>query len=293
MSSAQPSRKETPEETKLRFNLPLSLLESHGLFITSGARGIVPPSPSATTAAGLVGASPSSLPYQLTRANVLSVSGAIEANIPVIGGGSLSALNQVIVLERVGYDEIATGNGGIEQVGFAIRLCVTVKKLDANIKLTLPFVAASAQLGSTEAACVLQIVGLGGPKIAGVKIVPTELNVESFVVAKQNLDALVDALIDPTTTLDAKVIARQGPPTTVEARYAPTVYQAAALGALSRGWSMQDAASRFHWDLSELPAPFAGTFQDVAKITSIIERPGKEAVGLAARILDRVNVNPR
>jgi hypothetical protein len=283
-----------------RVDLPLSMLITPGLvpvgeLATPGVSGGSPPkNGDRRNALADEGPDrPAGLPYQLTRAYDLSVSGAIEANIPVAGSGAFSASRRVIVLERVGYQVRAIPDGVTEHVGFAIRLCVTVNKLDANVKLSLPFITASAQLGSTEAVWMLQIIGLTGPKIAAVEIIPTELNVETFVIAKQSLQRLIEALNDAETRLDAKVIARQGPPTTIEARYSPMVLQAAALGALARGWSAQDAASRFHWDLTQIPSWFTDVYQDIAAIATLTDRPSREVIGVAARLLGNVSVGPR
>lgn len=239
------------------------------------------------------GEKPGDYPFQVTRAYDLSVTAALDANIPVVGSGSIGALRRVIVLERVGYDERALPDGGTEHVGFAIRLCVTVNKLDANVKLSLPFITASAQLGTTEAVWTLQIVGLSGPKIAAVEIIPTELNVETFVLAKQSLQKLVEALSDAQTRVVPKVIARLGAPGTVEAKYLPIVAQAAAVASIARRWSVQEAANRYSWDLTSIPSSFAATYQDLARISSISERPGNEAVAAAARVLGNISVQPR
>ncbi|MBL8801047.1 MAG: hypothetical protein JNN27_03565 [Planctomycetes bacterium] len=286
------SSRETVSETLERLSRPIDLLMMPELSLPLAIAESSSPQPAVLAVAEAL-TRPSDLPYQLTRAYDLSVSRALEASIPVVGGGAVSAQRRVIVLERVGYDERPASAGGMDHVGFAIRLCVTVNKLDANVKLSLPFITASAQLGSTEAAWMLQVVGLTGPKIAAVGTIPTELNVETFVIAKQSLQTLIEALTDSETTLSPKVIAHEGPPSTVEARYAPIVAQVAALGSIVRGWSMQDAAARFGWNLATVPGSFAAVYQDVAGIQSVSARPAESPMGLASKILGNVNAKPR
>lgn len=275
-----------------RMDLPLSLLMVPGLHPTLVDLPARPRTLSASSGPAPATVRPADMPMKDTRAYDLSESAALEAGVPALGSGSGGGLRRVIVLEHVGYDERKLADGGIEHVGFAIRLCVTVSKLDSNVKLSLPFITASAQLGSTEAVWTLQIVGLTGPKISAVKVVPTELNVETFVIAKQSLERLIDAVTDPETLLSSKVIARQGPPTTVEARYSPAVLQVAALSAIARGWNMQTAGSRFGYAASNVPAMFAAVYQDVAGLTSITAEPAREKRAVAVRILDGLIVKP-
>lgn len=140
------------------------------------------------------------LPYSVTRAHDLQVSVAAELNIPVIGSVSGSTNRRVLVLERSSYmvqDDMETG---IEiYIGYAIRFCVTVNKKEFRGKLSLPMVTAAAQIGSVEAAWMLQVAGLAGGAVDRISMPPTELSTETFVVAKQSLAGLIEAVRDSTT----------------------------------------------------------------------------------------------
>src|SRR5690606_32447370 len=124
------------------------------------------------------------LPQSYNRVYDLSVASANELSIPVVGSVSGGINRRVVVLERVAFKEIARPSA-VHHWGYAIRLAVTVSKIDARLKLALPVLAASAQLGQIEASWILQVRGLSGPQIDKVDIPMSELNVETFVLAKQ------------------------------------------------------------------------------------------------------------
>ncbi len=119
------------------------------------------------------------LSTQVLRVYDLSVTAAGQLNIPVVGSISGGTSRRVIVLERTAYKEIEKENTKY-QYGYAIRLAITVNKLTAETKLTLPFLTASAELGQIEAKWILQVVGLAGPKIDSAILPPKELNLETF-----------------------------------------------------------------------------------------------------------------
>lgn len=274
------------------FEQPLSLILAHDLRLDATPAhvgGSTQPDPEREDSLP----TPGSYPIQTTRAYHLDIKAALDASIPVGGGGAFGMAQSVIVLERIGYRIRTHSDGTIEQVGFSIRLCVIIKKLEASIKLSIPFIVASAQVGSTEAMWLLQTVGLVGPKIGAVKVQPDHLSVETYVIAKQALEKLIDALTDADTRVIEHVIARQGPATTIEARYAPIVTQATALGCIDRGQSIIDAAREFGWDLAQLPSGLVAVYQDVAGIYSETEKPTAAARAKAMALLGNVKVLKR
>lgn len=146
----------------------------------------------------------------ISRTYDLSVTAAGKLNIPVIGDVSGGYSRRVIVLERSAYRSIEHSSTKY-QYGYAIRLAITVSQVDSSIKLTLPFLAASAQVGRIEAKWTLQVVGLSGSEIDKVMLPPQELNVETFVTAKQSLSKLIDAVRHATTVFSAVQIAVELP----------------------------------------------------------------------------------
>lgn len=181
---------------------------------------------------------------QVARSYDLSVQGAIEIGIPVAGSVSGGASRRVIVLERAAYREVANQDGTKTQWGYAFRYCVLVNKFDASMKLTLPFLAASAQVGSIEAQWWMHSAGLSGPKIDVAIGVPSELNVETFVLAKQALEKLLAAVRDPSTQFTAAALATQ---TSEEKRlndYRAAIGRAVALDAIADSVSIDRVIPR-------------------------------------------------
>ena len=97
----------------------------------------------------------------LARSYDLTVTAASEAQIPVAGSVGGAFNRRVIVLERCAFKRIDLEDRE-QQFGWAIRLCVTVSRWEATTKISLPFLAASAQLGTIEAQWTFQVVGLAG-----------------------------------------------------------------------------------------------------------------------------------
>jgi hypothetical protein len=140
----------------------------------------------------------------------LSITAAGNLNFPVVGslGGGYS--RRLVALEQTAYKEITEADATV-RYGYAIRFCVTVNKWDASLKLSLPFLAASAEVGNISAHWVLQVIGLAGRKIDEALPPPTELNVEKFVLARQSLEKLVAAIRDQTTKFEAALLSRVEP----------------------------------------------------------------------------------
>jgi hypothetical protein len=204
--------------------------------------------------AGVSEVVPSGIPQtldELTNIEVqsydLSVTAAASLNIPVIGsvGGGLN--RRVVVLEHLAYKELIEGDVRL-RYGYTVRFCVTVSRWDANFKLSLPFLAASAEVGSVSAQWRLQILGLAGPKIDAALLPPTELNVEKFVLAKQSQEKVIAAIRDPTTIFKAQLLLKIEPEQQRLRQYRIAVAQAYALSSLMRGRSLVEALRRLNAD---------------------------------------------
>jgi hypothetical protein len=89
-------------------------------------------------------------------------------------------------------------------------MVVIVNKWNADLKVNIPFLAASAELGVVEAQWLFQVVGLAGPKI-DLNLPPTKLDVETFVIAQPGLEKIISAVRDPTTKFLVSIIAEMRP----------------------------------------------------------------------------------
>jgi hypothetical protein len=229
----------------------------------------------------------------VTRTYDLSVTAAGELNIPVVGTVSGGVSRRVVVLERTAYKEITDPAGTRRQYGYALRLALTVGKITAEAKMTLPFLAASAELGQVEAKWTLQVMGLSGPKIDAAMLPPKELNLETFVLANQSLQSLINAVRDPQTRFTAALVALFKPVEAVEREYRASAGRAYALARIERGRKRLEALNDLGQISQEMRDAIVDTYKDVAGITSDIEAPAAEARAKASALLGPIRVDAK
>ncbi len=166
---------------------------------------------------------------------------------------------RVVVLERTAYKPIVAPDGVEYDYGYAIRLCVTVDRWDARMKATLPFLAASAEIGQIQASWTMQVLGLAGSEISSAQVPPTELSVESFVLAKQSLAKLITAVNDPGTRFMASLLATIKPADKLDEELRMGAARAFALSRIARRLSLEDTLNR----IGSSDAAVNGAIQDV------------------------------
>ncbi len=225
----------------------------------------------------------------VVRSYDLSVTTAAELKIPVIGevGGGFS--RRVVVLEHASYKPIV--NGDFEcQFGYVIRFCLTVNKWSADLKVSLPFLAASAQLGIIEGQWLLQVRGLAGAKIDEAALPPTELNVETFVIAKQALTKLIAAVRDPSTKFKAALIASRGTAATDVERLRSDVGRVFGLSSIRQRRRLVDALDRLSTTSAAMQDAVIDIYQNFG-VTKPDEKPSSVIAARAGEVLERVNAD--
>ncbi len=226
----------------------------------------------------------------LNRAYDLTVSAASELQIPVAGSASGGFSRRVIVLERAAFKKVVSGE--IErQYGYAIRLCVTVNRWQADTKVSLPFLAASAQLGTIEAQWILQIIGISGKEIDAAILPPTELNVDTFVIAKQSLEKIINALHNPSTKFQAKLIAEFHPPDAEQRELRASIARAYALSSIERGRSLQEAKDHLGSDDDVVQDALMTVYEKFGGLANVSEAPSAEVRRKAAQISGRLKTD--
>jgi hypothetical protein len=295
-TSMKPTAEAAPAPSSPITASALALELIHSPMHMETSYGFLPLGPKAAIQTGIPpGELPKSideLPIQISRTYELSATAAAELRIPVIGSVSGGFSRRVVVLERTAYKEL-DDSGTTYQYGYAIRLGITVSKLTSDVKATLPFLAASAELGQIEAKWILQVLGLSGSKIDSVALPPTELNVETFVLAKQSLTSLIQAVRDSTTTFSAEQIGVMKPADVIEREYLVSIGRAYALGRLEKGRKRGQALSELGSARDELRDTVVDTYKDYAGITVDNEDPSAVVRGKAATLLGPVKVEPR
>jgi hypothetical protein len=212
----------------------------------------------------------------------LSLTRAAKLGIPVIGdiGGGTS--RRVVVMEWTRFKEITHTDGLDYRFGYAIRFCLTVSKVDANTKLTLPFLSAQAELGNIQAAWQMQVRGLAGQKIDEAVAPPKQLSVETFVIAQQSLEKIIAAIRDPSTRLLAGTLLARSDPLSAETRLRRAVLDSYAVSAIARGRTFAQAQADAPVQPGETELLRAVYEQLDA---SLVDRPSRPAMQAATAIL--------
>jgi|SRR5208337_179109 len=229
----------------------------------------------------------------VNRSYDMSITAAADAQIPVAGSASGRFSRRVIVLERAAFNKIPapTPKDSEKHYGYALRLCVTVSRWEATTKVSLPFLAASAQLGTIDAEWILQVIGLAGAAIDNATAPPTELNVETFVIAKQSLEKLVAAIRDPTTTFMPKLIAEIRPRDAVNDQLRASIGRSYALSCLERGRTLAEAQHR----LDSLDAPMqdalVSIYAEFGNLTDPAQEPTSEVRRRASELCGKLKTD--
>lgn len=228
----------------------------------------------------------SDLGESIARSHDLSVTAALDLQIPVAGSGSGSFNRRVIVLERCAFKQIEQEDTDL-QFGYAVRLCVTVDRLEATAKISLPFLAASAQLGTVEAQWTLQVVGLAGPLLTHI-LPPTELNVETFVLAKQSMGEIVDAINSEDTIFLPRLIAKLRKPDPKSTALKQSVGHAFALSCIDHGRSLNEAYRRLGPTDQPTHDAIGEVYKNFAGLIDLDSNPDNNARQRAREICGRV-----
>src|SRR5262249_21964462 len=111
----------------------------------------------------------------------------MAAKLSILTSASISAsrAKSVHVLEWAKFVDLERDDGSVLRWGCAARLCITVSKTQGQGSMSLPFLAAEAQLGQIEASWMLNIRGARGSKIEQKLLPPQNLDVKTYVLAEK------------------------------------------------------------------------------------------------------------
>lgn len=218
----------------------------------------------------------------------LSITRAAELNIPVVGSGTGSLKRRVVVHEWKKFKPIMDKTGIRKHVGLVIRFAVTVDNWEVSANFGLPFLSAKAQLGQIKASWRMQVRGLAGPNIDKHILPPGELNVETFVLGKQNLEKIVESIDDDSTTFHAVVI-ESFDPRSKDLEYWIGAVKAFAVFSIRKKRAESDALRR----LSSNDQQAIDAVSDVYESFGIgaNQRPDDDAVRKASAVLRNLSVS--
>lgn len=96
-------------------------------------------------------------------------------------GGEAKAARAGVVHEAKRFTIQRTSQDRVTQVGVSVRIFAATTDWDAKLQLTLPNLAADAQLNARDARVAIDVVGYAGP-LGSLLPAPERLNVESLAV---------------------------------------------------------------------------------------------------------------
>ena len=184
------------------------------------------------------------LPEVVSYTYDLTVNLAADLQIPVVGSVGGGANRRVVVLEWKRYKAVTCSNGVVRHYGYVIRFCLTVNKWDANSQVSLPFLTAQAELGNINASWLMQVRGLAGPKIDENLLPPQDLDVDTFVIAKQSLEKLIGSVHDASTTFAPGIVVETIDPDSPESEITTSAIKAFATYSVRKGRTRTDAIGR-------------------------------------------------
>ncbi len=243
------------------------------------------------------GSNPAEIPQTLEELGELlsftydmTATQAGQLNIPVVGSVSGGTNRRVVIFEWTRYKSLF-GTNGIEcRYGYVIRFCLTVNKWDAEGKLNLPFLSAQAELGNIQASWVMQVRGLTGSKLDAVILPPQDLKVETFIIAKQSLEAAIKAIADPTTRFVPGIVVSKVDPNSKESLYKLSAVRAFALSSLKRGRTGADTQGRLASTDTAAVDAINETYA-YCGVSNPAEKPSNAAREAAGRLLGGISAD--
>lgn len=107
--------------------------------------------------------------------------------------GEASRVKAGVIHDAKRFSLIETGDSRRVEIGVAVRLSVATSNVSAKLELTLPNLAAEAQLKNTDARVGITVIGYGGP-LGSLLPAPRKLDVETcveYLSAFQKIQAIV------------------------------------------------------------------------------------------------------
>jgi hypothetical protein len=166
-----------------------------------------------------------------------------------VGSVSASAQNRTLIAE---FSRTATveQDGRNASYGVAARLVVGVTKVEGSVSVTIPVLAAQAQLGHGEASVNLRVSGYVGDKLAG--LLPTDvlmLNVDTYSSLTTKMSEIVKLIGSDRDKIRPKLLWLEGEdegPAKVEDELARAVGSAYALTQIKEHKTLDESLTGYH-----------------------------------------------
>ena len=120
----------------------------------------------------------------------------VATKVGVLGrlfGGDVKRVRAGVMHEAKRFTVRKTGDDTEFIIGVAVRIFAATTEWKANLQLTLPNLAADAQLNTSDARIGVEVVGYTGP-LGTLLPSPQQLNVESFAVYLRAFNSIQEAV---------------------------------------------------------------------------------------------------
>jgi hypothetical protein len=148
----------------------------------------------------------SDLGQRIFSDGVASFSAAAELGVPGLGSGDAKKRNLLWVREEARWKVCRTSGGTKVRVGVAARQVVRISSTEASVKLSLPWLAASATLGQLEASQTVTVAGYVGDLPRDSRPKWSELGVESYQAALGRFEKLTDHVFKDTANFRPELL---------------------------------------------------------------------------------------
>lgn len=171
------------------------------------------------------------------------------ATLSFWGKGELSASDKVVLYQFAWYKDLIADDGSIAgRCGSGVMLSLRVSNLQGNLSLTLPTLAATAQLGQSSITYKLGTFGLSGAAIdAAIPNASTvgRFDTDAYAALLQTIAAIQAAYKSPAADFKAtpRLIAASYPPQMTVGADLRAVVELLAIRQISKGKSCWDARS--------------------------------------------------
>ncbi len=234
------------------------------------------------------------LPNTYEDITFLSRSAALSLGINL---GSLSATGEqrVWISEKSIYKDCAASDGSLIRMGASVRLLVHFSALKADVKLTLPLIAAEAQLGNTEARVSLSVLGYIGSIPKDYQIPWQPFNVESYAVIMERAGKVRDLVFSDLQSISPVPLAVPSPVDITDDTMVMAIGRAWALSNISDGRSCSDAKQRLPEQLANTAATDAisQTYAQLLKSkTCDGAKPDPIAQATASQLIGGLRLDP-
>lgn len=208
----------------------------------------------------------------------LSVKGAAKLGLPV--GTVAAGLDSRVLLRDVRIFTTRTSEGVVYEYGVGIRMVVTVSATKLESSLTLPMVAAQAELGIINATAKMTVDGFRDTGVVNLFPKFQQLDVQTYSNWTTSMDS-VREYVQAHTEAIFPVLLRKSSANPTEPNYLEAVAISRALVWIANARTLERAIDKVPSDIREATV---SVYEQLSPDTDPVKRPTQQAVDLALKL---------